>query len=59
MSEQIFCPAQTFPRTRFEPAEYCEELVSEHGDFCELHDYTDQDAADDAREHDYETKMGY
>lgn len=45
MSEQIFCPAQTFPRTRFEPAEYCEELVSEYGDYCPKHDADDR--ADD------------
>lgn len=26
---------------------------------CPLHGYTDQDAADDAREHDHESRMGY
>lgn len=54
-----YCIAVTYPQTRETPRELCDELVSTAGDLCELHDYTDQDAADDAREHDYETKMGY
>lgn len=57
--DPIFCPAQTYPQTRDMPAEYCEELVSDYGDHCERHDYTDEDAADDAREHDIESRKGY
>lgn len=59
MSEQIYCPAQTYRQTRETPAEFCEELVSAEGELCAQHDYTDEDAADDAREHDYESRMGY
>ena len=58
MSE-FYCPVQTYPQTREMPAEWCDELVSEEGDLCERHDYTDEDAADDAREHDHESRMGY
>lgn len=46
MSEQIFCPVQTYPQTRDSPAEYCEELVSEYGDLCERHDTEDRVDAD-------------
>lgn len=59
MTDPIYCPAQTYRQTRDQPAEYCDELVSDYGDFCERHSYTDEDAADDAREHDYESRMGY
>ena len=58
MSE-IYCPAQTFPGSRYEPKEFCDELVADYGDYCERHDYTDEDAADDAREHNHESRMGY
>jgi hypothetical protein len=34
----IFCPAQTYRQTRDEPAEYCENEVSEEGDLCGDHD---------------------
>jgi hypothetical protein len=44
----------TYPQTRETPRELCDELVSTAGDLCELHDYTDQDAADDAWERDYD-----
>jgi hypothetical protein len=36
--------------------EDCEEFAAES---CNQHGYTDQDAADDAREHDRESRMGY
>lgn len=48
MSEQLFCPVQTYPRTRDTPAEFCDELVSDYGDLCELHDEADR--ADDQYE---------
>ncbi len=57
--DPIYCPAQTYARTRDEPAEFCETEVADYGDFCPAHDYTDEDAADDAREHDRESRMGY
>lgn len=58
MSE-IYCPAQTFPGSRYEPKEFCETEVEHEGDFCMVHNYTDEDAKNDAREHAYESKMGY
>lgn len=43
--DPIYCPAQTYARTRDTPAEYCDELVSDHGEFCDRHD--EEDRADD------------
>jgi hypothetical protein len=40
----IYCPAQTYARTRDTPAEYCETEVAEYGDFCPAHE--DEDRAD-------------
>jgi hypothetical protein len=48
MSSPIFCPAQTYRGSRFEPSEYCETEVADHGDFCEKHD--EDDRADEAYE---------
>lgn len=45
MSE-IFCPAQTYARTRDNPAEFCDELVSEEGEFCPRHEEDDRSDAD-------------
>lgn len=45
MTEQIYCPAQTYPQTRDNPAEYCEELVSDYGDFCPRHEECDRSDA--------------
>ena len=63
MSEEtIYCPAQVRPARMHqdpEPAEYCENEVEDYGDYCELHGYTDEDAADDAREHAYESRLGF
>ena len=42
MSEPIYCPAQTYAGSRFEPKEYCENEVEDYGDMCAKHD-------DDAR----------
>jgi len=42
MSEPIYCPAQTYPRTRFEPAEFCETEVEDYGDFCPVHEEPDE-----------------
>lgn len=42
MSEPIYCPAQTYPRTRFEPAEFCETEVADYGDFCPVHEEPDE-----------------
>jgi|GEM_PF-1820095 hypothetical protein len=37
-----------------------DEVIESHPKLsCPQHGYTDQDAADDAREHDYESRMGY
>lgn len=61
-AETIYCPAQTRAARMYEdpePAEYCENEVADYGDLCPEHEYTDEDAADDAREHDYESRMGY
>ena len=61
-AETIYCPAQTRPARLYvdpEPAEYCTNEVEDYGDYCEEHSYTDADAADDAREHNYEQRMGY
>jgi hypothetical protein len=39
MSEHpIYCTAQTYAGSRFEPREYCETEVSEYGEMCEKHD---------------------
>lgn len=46
MADPIYCPAQTHRQTRDNPAEYCDELVSEHGDLCERHDEDDRSDAD-------------
>ena len=45
MSE-YYCTAETYPQTRETPAEWCDELVSEEGDLCELHDTEDRDDSD-------------
>ena len=42
MTETIYCPAQTYPRTRDSPAEFCENEVAEYGDFCPKHDEEDR-----------------
>ena len=34
----IYCPAQTYRQTRDEPAEFCENEVTEEGDLCSDHD---------------------
>jgi hypothetical protein len=57
--EEIHCPAQTYRQTRDSPAEYCENEVADYGDLCPEHDYADAGAADDAREHDRESRLGY
>jgi len=44
--EPIYCPAQTYRQTRDQPAEYCDELVSDHGDMCARHDEYDRTDAD-------------
>jgi hypothetical protein len=58
-ADPILCPAQTYRQTRDEPAEWCENEVEDYGDYCERHSYTDEDAADDAREHEREARLGY
>lgn len=37
-----YCPAQTYRQTRDNPAEYCDEEVSEHGDLCASHEEDDR-----------------
>jgi len=37
-TDPIYCPAQTYRQTRDEPAEYCENEVTEEGDLCSAHD---------------------
>ena len=44
----IYCPAQIFPATRLEPAEYCENEVEDYGDLCPEHEESDR--ADEAYE---------
>lgn len=44
--EIIYCPAQTYRQTRDNPAEYCDELVSNYGDYCERHEEADRSDAD-------------
>jgi hypothetical protein len=46
MSETIYCPAQTYARTRDSPAEYCENEVADYGDLCPIHDADDRADAD-------------
>lgn len=46
MTETIYCPAQTYPRTPFEPAEYCENEVDDYGDLCARHEEEDRSDAD-------------
>ena len=46
MTEQIFCPAQTYRGSRLEPAEFCETEVEEYGDLCSKHE--EDDRADEA-----------
>lgn len=46
MSDPIFCAAQTYPRTRESPAEFCENEVPEEGDLCREHDAEDRSDAD-------------
>lgn len=41
-TDPIYCPAQTYPRTPFEPAEYCENEVANYGDLCPKHDEEDR-----------------
>ena len=45
-ADPIYCPAQTYPSTPFEPAEYCENEVAEYGDLCPKHDEEDRADAD-------------
>jgi hypothetical protein len=45
-AEVIYCPAQTYRGNRFEPAEYCENEVSDYGDLCDRHDEDDRSDAD-------------
>lgn len=42
VADPIYCPAQTYARTRFEPAEFCEEEVANYGDFCPAHEEVDR-----------------
>lgn len=44
--EPIYCPAQTYPQTPFEPAEYCWTEVADYGDLCPIHDADERDDAD-------------
>lgn len=44
--DPIYCPAQTYARTRENPAEYCEAEVADYGDFCPKHDEDDRSEAD-------------
>lgn len=37
-----YCTAQTYRRTRDNPAEYCETEVEQEGDYCERHDEDDR-----------------
>lgn len=46
VSEPIYCSAQTYHATRDNPAEWCEELVDEHGDLCPIHEEADRADAD-------------
>lgn len=46
MSEPIYCPAQTYPQTPFEPADYCTNEVDDYGDLCSIHDAEDRADAD-------------
>lgn len=42
----IYCSAQTYRATRFEPAEHCETEVETEGDLCADHDAEDRSDAD-------------
>lgn len=44
----IYCPAQTYRGSRYEPSEFCEEEVADYGDFCPRHE--EDDRADEAYE---------
>lgn len=46
MTDPILCAAQTYRQTRDNPAEWCDELVSDYGDLCERHDEDDRSDAD-------------
>lgn len=46
MSDPIFCPAQTYPRTRDNPAEFCETEVEDYGTLCPAHEDADRGDAD-------------
>jgi hypothetical protein len=46
MTDPIYCPAQTYAGSRFEPKEFCETEVEEYGDFCPAHDAEDRADAD-------------
>jgi hypothetical protein len=46
MTDTIYCPAQTYRQTRDSPAEYCENEVTDYGDFCATHDAEDRSDAD-------------
>lgn len=41
-AEPIYCHAQTYPATRDNPAEFCEEEVEQEGDLCARHDEDDR-----------------
>ena len=40
--EVIYCHAQTYPATPFEPREFCENEVSDYGDLCDRHEEDDR-----------------
>lgn len=42
-SGPYYCPEQTYPQTRDDPAEYCEAEVPADGDFCPRHDPDDEE----------------
>lgn len=42
----IYCAAQTYPATRDNPAEYCQNDVPAEGDLCGEHDAEDRSDAD-------------
>lgn len=54
MSDTIYCPAQTYRGSRFEPAEFCENEVADYGDMCSRHD---EDDRSDAAYDDYQESL--
>lgn len=55
--EVIYCPAMTYPRTPFEPAEFCENEVADWGDLCPTHE--EEDRGDEAYENWKESRYDY